>query len=442
MGLRWLRGRQVAAMLVTALIGGVVAEGLPPLPDPLTLDEALALADAPHPVLQLAESARQHVAAELADVEADSGARLSFEGGLVGVEPSHVTLDSSNNDSYARLVLRKRLSDFGYSEATRESVQRRIASRELRYLDARQRRRLDIMRRFFEVLLADLAYARDNEDMATAFVDVDKARDRGELGQVSDIRLLELEAVYQEARRRRFESQSRQRATRARLAIALNRPGELPANLVAPEEPDFAASLPDYEQLLEEVLANNPSLQALRAEVQSAEQALDAAAISHGPVLHGLMEGAVWNRPSLTRVPFSAGVVLELPILTGGERDAELAKARAGLQEARARLAQAELELRETALDLWLELDNLRIRKEEVDVLGDYRELYLDRSRALYELEVRTDLGDAMVQTSAVRYRRAETVFQRLLAEARLEALAGRLVGRDGEEMPRKEATR
>jgi hypothetical protein len=90
-------------------------------------------------------------------------------------------------------------------------------------------------------------------------------------------------------------------------------------------------------------------------------------------------------------------------------------------------MAEAELALRETVTELWLELQNLRVRLDALGVLGDYRELYLDRSRALYEMEVRTDLGDAMVATSAVRYRRAEAVFDMLMAEARLAALTGRL---------------
>ena len=61
-------------------------------------------------------------------------------------------------------------------------------------------------------------------------------------------------------------------------------------------------------------------------------------------------------------------------------------------------------------------------------VQDDYRELYLDRSRALYEMEVRTDLGDAMVQMSAVRLDRARAVFDWMLTRAQLAALSGGLI--------------
>jgi len=56
---------------------------------------------------------------------------------------------------------------------------------------------------------------------------------------------------------------------------------------------------------------------------------------------------------------------------------------------------------------------------------GDYRALYLDRSRARYEQEMQTDLGDAMVELSEARLRSARVRFERAMAWARLRALGG-----------------
>ncbi|MFM1892358.1 MAG: hypothetical protein RLZ44_1435, partial [Pseudomonadota bacterium] len=393
---RWLLGG------ILVLAAGTAGAEVPPLPDPLTLEQALAMADATHPALELAEAERDSSAAELAAAEALGGTRVLLEGRLAAIQPSYRAIDRSSNDSSARLLFRKRLYDFGYTEASTRAAELRLAGSEHAFVAARQQRRLEIMRRFFDVLLADLQYARDNEAMATAFVAVDKARDRNELGQVSDVALLELDAAYQEARRLRFAAEARQRATRAQLAAALNRPRDLPANLVMPPEPDTNRPLPDFEALVTEVLAGNPRLLALQAEVTAAQQALAAAAAADGPVLSGEAEAAVYNRMTNSTNPLGIALVLEVPLATGGVTDAKVAAARAELREAEARLDQARLDLRQSVLDLWLELDALRLRQEELRTLADYRELYLDRSRALYELEVRTDLGDAMVQTSAV----------------------------------------
>gem|GEM_PF-4632036 len=54
----------------------------------------------------------------------------------------------------------------------------------------------------------------------------------------------------------------------------------------------------------------------------------------------------------------------------------------------------------------------------------DYRELYMDRSRALYDLEVKTDLGDAMIQISEAHLRDASQRFKMTLLIAQLNLLA------------------
>ena len=58
----------------------------------------------------------------------------------------------------------------------------------------------------------------------------------------------------------------------------------------------------------------------------------------------------------------------------------------------------------------------------------DFRELALDRSRALYEMEATTNLGDAMVAVSEVRFKQAETDFQLALAWMELNLLLGQPV--------------
>ena len=398
------------------------------LPDPLSLADALAFARSDLPALELAAAERDAAAAAMAQAEALGGVRLSAVGRLRAVEPSYVSSDDDNNDSSAVLALRKRLYDFGFSAARREAARRADDSSDWGYLAARQQAELEIMRRFFDVILADLQFARDNEAMAGAFIDADRARDRHELNKLSDVDLLRAEADYQEALRLRMQSQAAQRATRARLAIAMGRPGELVANLLRPPPPDPSAPLPEYEALLDEVMTGNPRIRALRAEVEAARAQVDVARNEYGPVLSAELDAAVYNRNTSSTHPLGAGLVLEIPLLTGGARDAAVADANARLRASRARLAAARSALRQEVLDLWLRLDNLRVTLQGLMVRGDYRELYLDRSRALYELEVKTDLGDAMTEISAVRLDVARAEFDWLLARARLEALAGRLL--------------
>ena len=55
----------------------------------------------------------------------------------------------------------------------------------------------------------------------------------------------------------------------------------------------------------------------------------------------------------------------------------------------------------------------------------DYRELDLDRSRALYELEVKTNLGDAMVEYTGAEREMVMTEFRIALAWEQIDNLTG-----------------
>ena len=199
-----------------------------PLPEPLTLEDALQLSNPDLPPLLRAAAREQAARAELLSAESLSGLRVTARGRLRVVEPSYRSYDNSNNDSSASLLLRKRLYDSGYSDSLKTSAGHALEAGGWHTLHARQESRLAVMRAFFDALLADLQFARDNEAMSIAFINADRARDRNELGQVSDVDLLQAEAEYQEIRRQRYASEKLLLLTRSRLAVARQASDHLP----------------------------------------------------------------------------------------------------------------------------------------------------------------------------------------------------------------------
>jgi outer membrane protein TolC len=245
---------------------------------------------------------------------------------------------------------------------------------------------------------------------------------------LSDVELLKNEAEYEEVRRRRLVSEQRQRLTRSRLALAMGRPGELVSELESPQIELPAAAQSDFETFWSEVEKGAPRLQALQMRLDAAAQNLSAARASESPVLSAELGASVYNRNTSSTHPLGGGLVLEVPLYSGGGKDAAIMRAQAELTSAKAELLDARLQLRQEALQAWLDRDRLRSDLQTVRAVGDYRDLYLDRSRALYELEVRTDLGDAMSQISEVRLRRARILFDWAMNEARLRAMTGSLL--------------
>jgi outer membrane protein TolC len=397
------------------------------LPEPLTLEQALSLADdARHPELAIVQADHDIAAAEVEQAEANTGLDVSLLGRLRFVQPPDISPDQSHDDHQLSLFVRKRLYDFGRTGSSVEAADADLKGQQWRLIDARNERRIEIMARYFDVLLADLKFARDNEEMATAYVSYDKAKDRNELGQLSDIVLLKTESYYQEVRHRRFESQANQRITRARLANALNRPDQLPATLVAPDLPGNDRNLPDVDELFSQAIDKNPMILALRERLRAGQERIDAARAEYLPTLDGELEVSRYSRKLGSYDDWRAGIVVDIPLYTGGRVSSSVLKERARMARIKALLNKQEMSIRQAVLETWSDLDTLRVEREEVRALHDYRELYLDRSRALYELEVKTDLGDAMVQTSEVRLRAASTEYRTALAWARLHALLGK----------------
>lgn len=421
------------AMLLVFLTGAVQAAE-PGLPTPLTLEQALALADQAHPDLAMAGARIDAARADLQQAESLSGLRAHVELTPQRVQPSTDSAHTRVDDSRARFLVQKRLYDFGRSRSLEDSARHQIDAREHAYLDERQRRRIEIMTRFYEVLLADLRYTVDNEALAHDFVQFDRGRERHRIGRLSDVDLLELEQRFQEARIQRTNSQARQSSTRLQLAHSLNRPNDLPGELLRPAPPG-AREIPDYKLLFEQARQHNPALAVLRKETEAARAVVNAERARRRPVLSAEFEAAAYERELQARDDLRATLSLRIPLYQGGEDGAAIGQALARLHEQEARLAKAEFELRQSVLDLVQELEGLKVAGEAAKVRSSYRDLSLDRSRALYEMEVRTDLGDAMTRSTEAQWLAAQAEFRQAVAWARIDALTGRLLETKSQEV-------
>ena len=87
---------------------------------------------------------------------------------------------------------------------------------------------------------------------------------------------------------------------------------------------------------------------------------------------------------------------------------------------------QLEAGLRMQVAELWQQILQLRIRQQELGVAAARAELELDRARGEYELEIKTNLGNAMVNTSEVQYEQARNDYEQALAWMQLYLLTGR----------------
>jgi len=414
----------LGSLLLQLCLVDLAHSGTADIPEPFTLEDALRLS-AESPVLELFGADSRIADADLAAALSGDDLSVYFGARARWIGPSEIAFDQSSDDHKLNLVVQKTLYDFGKSQAANAA-----AGLELKHAMGVEKyrtetNRLLLMQLYFDVLLSDVAVGSENEAMAVDFNRADRLRERSELGEVSDIDLLEAESVYLSTLARLRAAESNQRFTRARLAEAINRPGQLPVTLVEPELNFDATVLPEYEHLLELAFDNNGELKALQHRVAARREDLNLAHHIDAAKLTADAEVAGYSREESGNDEWRIGVRIVVPLYSGGAGAASNARARAELQRARALLVIAESRVRQNLLETWQQISSLKLAGQTVVSELDFRELYLDRSRALYELEVKTDLGDAMVQFSRLLLKRARIKYDTIIAWEQLKILTG-----------------
>jgi len=391
----------------------------------LTLEQALLAADLPHPDLQIAQAERELALADQSATSARRDLAVSFEGRLQQAQSS-LPDSRFSADNSVRLLARKNLYDFGRSSSAEGAASAVLGARDLQLIDVRDQRRLDIMARFFDVLISDMQYVSDNEYMTVWYLTFDRARERFEQKLASKVEVAELEARFQDLRVKRNETQNRQRLTRALLAEAMNQPGQLTAELADPALDTNNRTLPDYEELLK-LIEQNPKLKANQQLLEASRQRLEAVRADKNPSLDLELEASDYaNRKLSGRDELRAGVVLSWPLYQGNRVSSQLAREQAQFQKLQAETEKYKRSVMSAVLAAWSEVEQLqKTERNAAKIQADYRDLALERSRALYEMELRTTLGETMATTADAKLRQRSVEYKLALALAKLEALLG-----------------
>jgi outer membrane protein TolC len=410
----------------------------PSLAGTLTLEAALATAESAHPDLLLAQAERDSALADQHIADSRQDTSVNLEGILRSGRPTPWTPDFVSDNS-VRLTARKTLYDFGRSSNAELAAHYELNAREADLTTALDNRRLEIMARYFDVLLADMQYTVDNELMSVYYVNFDQGKDRLARGQISSLELTELESRYRDTLEKRNASAQRQRITRALLANAMNHPGDLPDELEDPKLPGNQRALPDYETLLPILMGNNSRLHAQQEMLAASQKRLESLRAEKSPTLDAEVQAADYSRTATTRDNLSAGLILSWPLYQGNRSDSRVAREMAQHNKLQASAEKLKMELTQALLETCLDITQLQSTARSAAQKNiDYRDLRLERSRGLYELELKSNLGTSMVETSDAKLRARRNEYQLALSFAHLEALMGRPLSQTGDKQQRK----
>ncbi len=400
------------------------------LPQPLSLDAALGyVASEQHFQVRSAQFRLRQVEAEAENALSGNDLEIKLAGHQRQVGVSEVVTDlglsDQDDDSKISLLVRKPLYDFGKSEKQGELGQLNADLQRLQQAYLLEQRELSIVDKYFAVLNADNEFLRHNEDLAIGFIRWDRARENQELGLTSEIEVIEKQTAYEAIRQQRYQAENMQRLTRILLAEELGFPDSPPSEVAVPELTRNYQLGDEVDKLVELAYQHSLRMQIQQKKLQITTKQVELAENSIGPKLEAELEFSDYAREGRTRDDWRASIYFDVPLHSGKRKDSAIDIARAGHQQALMEMQQLRSELRVEVLKLWQAIRQNALRVEGELINQEYRDMYLDRSRAEYELEFKTDLGDAMVQFSTSRMKAYRARFALELAWRKLEKLVG-----------------
>ncbi len=395
------------------------------LPVLMSLAQSLKLANTRHPDVLKHEAELQAGQAALQYAGLDNRWEAHIE--LTARTAELQVFDRGySNDSRTKFIVSKMLWDFGRSSGQNERANLGIESAEIGLDYARRLQRIQIMQRFFEVLAADYQFAADNEAMSLAFFPFSRAEERSErFGSVSELEVMEKRVDYFDELQQRNQSLQAQRSSRLRLALAMGRPRAQPDGLIEPDLTAYERELPDFDDLLEQVLAASPLIKQKEvelAQLRSEELQINA---DKNPSLYLDLQAADYAQDYRVRDQMRASLTLDIPLLAGGVTAVEHAGLLARISSKEAEVLALDYEVREQVLE-WVQ--HLEMLKQQIgqDVQNlEYRERALDKSRLLYEQEVSARIGQAQADMAKLLWLDAQAKFQRVLIWEQIDAVLG-----------------
>lgn len=393
-----------------------------PLPTPLTLDYVLDLPATMSPQVLKQKARLLQAQAQQAEVNAQDRVQFDLQARLGKRE----FLGEDQDYNMAALHMGLPLYDFGRSANQDQAWLFDTKANQYQLEAIETQYRLDLMQAYFNVLLADLNYRVENEAMAIAYVTLDKIQENYELGRESDVNLYAAEEQYQKVFVKRQQAQADLRRSRMLLANAMGRSEAIISRVSLPDLSKLPEKLLKVEDYLALAMDDNPQILALKQAYEASGYRLESARAGKRPEIRAdAWVGQLSSYTDVREGHYHAEVSLNVPLYDSGLTRSRIDRERAQRQEVQANLYQTQQQVRDQVTNLYFQLSLLEVEKQAVEAGQTFADYNIDYKRAIYENELQTDLGDAMVRISQAHYDTLAFDLKRALLWAKMQALTG-----------------
>ena len=391
------------------------------LPNPLTLGDVLKLADE-HNFAEKQQllniDSEQH---RLSDWENQYDVTANIDLQLA----KRSDYGSAINNSHAFVFLKKTLYNQAI-EIGKNTQLNTLNDATLSLQQLQQEKTIEVMRGFFDIVLADLSYETALEELAMFAVQEGRIKDDYDIQNASEVALLEKQTNTQISQIQRIRAGSKQIQTRAKLAQLLNiRYEDRPDDVVKPNYKSlFKKDLAEFSYY-QQKLSSNLKLKQLKQSLSAIGRQISEQKSNLGIVLNS---SARLGESGYLREKYGqwrAGVQLSMPFGTDAKQDSKISQLLIQSKKKQLEIEKIQQDLLAEALEHHLNLSTLRQIHKALIVELDYRDLYLEKARANYEMEIKSDIGKSMVNYTDTERKLAENEFNYIITLKKLHHLIG-----------------
>ena len=391
------------------------------LPTPLTLGDVLSWSNPGF------KQAQQHLSidGQTLNLEAIEDA-YNLQSSLDLALARREEYNQGENNSHGFIRLKKTLYDQSV-EVKKQAQQAQLQITKAKLEQLNHERDISLMRGFFDIVLADMVYETELQRLANAAVKQNRVQEDYDLQAASEVELLERQSQTQRANIGRIQAEAKQISTRAKLAQLLNLDYEQrPDDVVRPNfQHLFEQKLPTFEHYQQQLFNNNLALKQLQDSLSATQTQIQQEHNNLGLTLNSSARLGEQAYQRDKNGQWRVGLNLSMPLGRDDKKQQRIAQLELKAKQTQLELEQYQHTLLAQALDYHLKLKTLRQTHRALMVELDYRDLFLERARANYEMGLKSGIGNAMTDFTDTERKLSQNEFDYLITLKQLHFLVG-----------------
>lgn len=333
----------------------------------------------------------------------------------------------SMNDSFAYIVWKNNLYDSTDSLVKSNLIDTKKLQ-ELKLQESFQKRKIVAMQYFFDVKLTVMYHQYILEVLAMDAIQKNRLKDVQDVGRTSDIALLESEAAMQHSSAKNYKAQQEIFIQKQKLTNFLGLDFYKVKSFVTPNLDKYLTKIiPEADQLKQLAYKHDPTILKLNQKITTVQNEIGSINRDyHFKLTSTVMYGKEDQKTvDISDNRYEARLSFQVPLYDAGGDSNKVETLRIEKMRLKNKLDEYKQALALKIDQLVVELGYKKRMIKAASTNLDFRNLYLDKARVLYDQDRASDLGDSMTLLSKAEYEYAKAKYEYVMAYENLNLLTG-----------------